>query len=53
VGSFLFKKAIKTMASRFVVADNDVIEKLQTSCENVNTSGVFKKWNWQAGQHYD
>ena len=39
------------MASRFVVADNDVIEELKTSNENLNTGkstnfwvGVFKKW---------
>ena len=39
------------MASRFVVADNDVIEDLKTSSENLNTRkstnslvGVFKKW---------
>ena len=39
------------MASRFVVADNDVIEELKTSSENLNTRkstnllvGVFKKW---------
>ena len=37
------------MASRFVVADNDVIEELKTSSENWNTStnswvGVIKKW---------
>jgi hypothetical protein len=39
------------MASRFVVADNDVIEDLKTSSENLNTrkstnllAGVFKKW---------
>ena len=39
------------MASRFVVADNDVLEELKTSSENVNTRkstnllvGVFKKW---------
>jgi hypothetical protein len=25
------------MASRFVVADNDIIEELKTSCENLNT----------------
>ena len=38
------------MASRFVVADNDVIEELKTSSENLNTRkrtnllvGVFKK----------
>jgi hypothetical protein len=38
------------MAFRFVVADNDVIEKLKTFCENLNTRkstnllvGVFKK----------
>jgi hypothetical protein len=38
------------MASRFVVADNDVIEELKTSGENLNTTkstnllvGVFKK----------
>jgi hypothetical protein len=42
--------AIKTMASRFVVADNDVIEEFKTSSENLNTRkstnllvGVFKK----------
>ena len=40
------------MASRFVVADNDVIEELKTSSENSNTRkstnsiwiGVIKKW---------
>ena len=39
------------MVSRFVVADNDVIEELKTSSENLNTRkstnlwvGVFKKW---------
>ena len=39
------------MASRFLVADNDVIEELKTSSENLNTRkstsllvGVFKKW---------
>ena len=39
------------MASRFVVADNDVIEELKTSSENLNTRkstnvwvGIFKKW---------
>jgi hypothetical protein len=39
------------MASRFVVADNDVIEELKTSSENSYTGkstnlwvGVFKKW---------
>ena len=39
------------MASRFVVADNNVIEELKTSSENSNTRkstilwvGVFKKW---------
>ena len=39
------------MASRFVVTDNDVIEELKTSRENLNTRkrtnvlvGVFKKW---------
>ena len=39
------------MASRFVVADNDVIEELKTSGENLNTRkstnllvGVIKKW---------
>jgi hypothetical protein len=44
------------MASRFFAADNDVIEELKTSGENLNTRkstnllvGVFKKW--QAGQH--
>ena len=38
------------MASRFVVTDNDVIEELKTSSENLNTRkstsllvGVFKK----------
>jgi hypothetical protein len=38
------------MASRFVVADNDVIEELKTSSENLNIRksknllvGVFKK----------
>jgi hypothetical protein len=38
------------MASRFVVADNDVIEEFKTSSENLNTRkstnllvGVFKK----------
>jgi hypothetical protein len=48
-GSFLFQIAIKTTASRFVGADNDVIEELKTS-ENLNTRkstnllvGVFKK----------
>jgi hypothetical protein len=48
--------AIKTctMASRFVVADNDVIE-LKTSSENLNTRKstnvlveVFKKWAGRA-----
>jgi hypothetical protein len=39
------------MASRFVVADNNVIEELKTSSENSYTRkstilwvGVFKKW---------
>jgi hypothetical protein len=39
------------MASRFVVTDNDVIEELKISSENLNTRkstsllvGVFKKW---------
>jgi hypothetical protein len=39
------------MASRFVVADNDILEELKTSSENLNTRkstnllvGVFKKW---------
>ena len=39
------------MASRFVDADNDVIEELKISSENLNTRkstsllvGVFKKW---------
>jgi hypothetical protein len=39
------------MASRFVVADNAVLEELKTSSENLNTRkstnllvGVFKKW---------
>jgi hypothetical protein len=39
------------MASGCVVADNDVIEDLKTSSENLNTRkstnslvGVFKKW---------
>jgi hypothetical protein len=39
------------MASRFVVADNDVIEELKISSENLNTRKstslfvvVFKKW---------
>jgi hypothetical protein len=39
------------VASLFVVADNDVIEELKTSSENLNTRkstsllvGVFKKW---------
>jgi hypothetical protein len=39
------------MAFRFVVADNDVIEELKTSNENLNTRkstnllvGVFKTW---------
>jgi hypothetical protein len=39
------------MASRFVVADNDVIEELKTSSENLYTRksthlwvGVVKKW---------
>jgi hypothetical protein len=39
------------MASRFVVGDNDVIEELKTSSENLNTRkstnvwvGIFKKW---------
>jgi hypothetical protein len=43
------------MASRFVVADNDVIEELKTSSENLNTRkstnllvGVFKKWAGRA-----
>jgi hypothetical protein len=42
---------MKTMASRFVVADNDVIEELKISSENLNTRkstsllvGVSKKW---------
>jgi hypothetical protein len=50
VSCFNFKIAIITMASRFVVADNDVIEELKTSSENLNTRkstnflvGVFKK----------
>ena len=45
------------MASRFFVADNDVIEELKTSSENLNTrksTNVY--WleylrNGQAGQH--
>jgi hypothetical protein len=43
------------MASRFVVADNDVIEQLKTSSETSNTRkstnvlvGVFKKWSGSA-----
>jgi hypothetical protein len=43
------------MASRFVVADNDVIEELKTSSENLNTRKstnvlveVFKKWAGRA-----
>ena len=39
------------MVSRFVEADNDLIEEFKTSSENVNTRkstnlwvGVFKKW---------
>jgi hypothetical protein len=39
------------MASRFVVADNDVIEELKICSENLNTSllvGVFKKWAGRA-----
>ena len=39
------------MVSRFVEADNDLIEEFQNSSENVNTRksiilwvGVFKKW---------
>jgi hypothetical protein len=46
------------MASRFVVADNDIIEELKTSSENLNTRkstnllpllvGVFKKWAGRA-----
>jgi hypothetical protein len=46
------------MASRFVDADNDVIEELKTSSENLNTRkstnllpllvGVFKKWAGRA-----
>jgi hypothetical protein len=46
------------MASRFVVADNDVIEELKTSSENLNIRkstnllpllvGVFKKWAGRA-----
>ena len=39
------------MASRFVVADNDVIEELNISSENLNTRllvGVFKKWAGKA-----
>ena len=39
------------MASRFVVGDNDVIEEVRTSSENLTTRkctnlwvGVFKKW---------
>jgi hypothetical protein len=43
------------MASRFVVVDNDVIEELKTSSENLNTRkstnllvGVFKKWAGRA-----
>ena len=39
------------MDSRFVVADNDFIEELKTSSENLNTRkstyllvGLFKKW---------
>ena len=50
------------MASRFVVADNDVIEELKTSSENLNTRKLEKVqiychyWleylrNGQAGQH--
>ena len=43
------------MASRFVAADNDVIEEVKTSGENLNTKkstnllvGVFKKWAGRA-----
>jgi hypothetical protein len=39
------------MASRFVVADNDVLKELKTSSEKLNTRkstnllvGVIKKW---------
>jgi hypothetical protein len=46
------------MASRFVVADNDVIEELKTSRENLITRkstnllvGVFKKLTGMRGQH--
>jgi hypothetical protein len=46
------------MASRFVVADNDVIEELKTSSENLNTRkstsllvGVFKKWTALIKEH--
>jgi hypothetical protein len=45
------------MASRFVVADNDVIEELKTSSENMNTrKSVQIYWleylrNWQAEQY--
>jgi hypothetical protein len=46
------------MASRFVFADNDVIEELKTSRENLITRkstdllvGVFKKLTGMRGQH--
>jgi hypothetical protein len=46
VGSFLFLIAIKTiMASRFVVADNDVLEELKNSSENLNTRKVMGSIN--------
>jgi hypothetical protein len=34
------------MASRFVVADNDVIEELKTSSENLNTRKSRKCIGW-------
>jgi hypothetical protein len=46
------------MASRFVVADNDFIEELKTSSENLNTRkstnllvGLFKKWRALIKEH--
>jgi hypothetical protein len=55
---FLVLIAIKTMASRFVVADNDVLEEVETSSQNVNTRkrtnllvGVFKKWEALIKEH--
>ena len=47
------------MASRFVVADNAVLEELKTSTENLNTRkstnllvGVFKKWAALIKKHW-